>query len=80
MRKILRKFFLQRHNFAPHGPDLGEKAGQKWPVAPKNRAILATWSVPRFFNPKFNPVLDFSPPGQIRRPFPFQGTKNLHYL
>jgi hypothetical protein len=80
MRKILRKFFLQRHNFAPNGPDLGEKAGQKRPVAPKKREILATCSLSKFICAKFSPALDFSPRGQIRRPFPFQGTKNLHYF
>jgi len=71
MRKILRNFFFQRHNFAPNGPDFGEKAGQKWPVTPKNRGICATWRVARFILSKFNPVLTFSPPGHVRQPFLF---------
>jgi hypothetical protein len=68
---MLRKFFSWRHNFAPNGPDLAEKAGQKRPVALKNRGILATWSVPKNICPKFNPVLDFSPRSPVRRPFSF---------
>jgi hypothetical protein len=63
MRKILRNIFLRRHNFAPNAPFWGQKGGQKRSVAPKNRGILATWSVHHFICPKFNPGLDFSPPG-----------------
>jgi hypothetical protein len=66
---MLRKFFSWRHNFAPKGPDLGQKAGQKRPVAAKNRGILAIWSMHHFISPKFSPVLDFSPPGPDREPF-----------
>jgi hypothetical protein len=42
------RIFFQRHNFALNAPDLGEKAGQKRPVAPKNRGILATGACPVF--------------------------------
>jgi hypothetical protein len=77
---MLRKFFFQRNNFASKGPDFGQKAGQKWPVAPKKRGILATWSVHYFICPKFNPLLDFSAPGPVLPPFSFQVTKNLPYL
>ena len=56
---------------APNGPDFGQKAGQKRPVAPKKLGILATWDVHNFICPKFNPVLDFSPPGPDRQPFSF---------
>jgi hypothetical protein len=75
---MLRKFFFQRYNFTPNGPDLGEKGGQKRPVAPKKGGIFVTWSVHRFFSPKFNPVLDFSPRGQAGQPFSFPngGAKN----
>jgi hypothetical protein len=68
---MLWKFFLWRHNFAPKGPDLGQKAGQKRPVNPKKHGIFATWSMSRFLGPKFNPVLDFSPPGAEGQPFSF---------
>jgi len=31
----------------------GQKAGQKWPVVPKNRGILVTCRLHRFICPKF---------------------------
>ena len=74
---MLRNFFPQRHNLAPKGPKLVQKVGQKWRVSPKNQGILTTWSVHYFICPKFNPLLDFSPPGLVRQPFSFQVTKNL---
>jgi len=64
-----------RHNFAPNGPDFGEKGEQKRRVAPKKRGILITWSVRLFICPKFNPVLDFSAPGPDRQRFRSKGLK-----
>jgi hypothetical protein len=65
------EIFLPQHNFAPKGAKLGEKVGQKRPVAPKNLGILVTWNERRFFGPKFNPVLDFSPPSREGQTFSF---------
>jgi len=74
---MLRKFFLPRRHFAPNGPDLGEKAGQKWPVAPKKRGILTAWSMAHFYGPKFSTVLDFSPRRPDRQPFSLPNDNKL---
>ena len=43
-----RKNFSWRHNFAPKGPDLGGKAGEKPPVIPKKHGIFATYNLKNF--------------------------------
>ena len=45
---MLRKFFSYRHNFAPKGPDFGEKDEQKRPIASKRRGIFIIWRVKEF--------------------------------
>jgi hypothetical protein len=54
-----RKNFSWRHNFAPKGPDLGGKAGEKPPVSPEKLWNIINLERAPIFWPQVQPSAGF---------------------